>query len=105
MKRHGLILLVVLGAAPAAGAQTAIEVRTSFGATNYQQDDLEYAAPTMWTSGSTRWPRKTRSAACSTPSSVDPTEFESLRPGRSFISVPFASRPNGHLAARERQPG
>jgi hypothetical protein len=45
MKRHALILLVVLGAAPAAGAQTAIEVRTSFGATKYQQNDLEHAAP------------------------------------------------------------
>ena len=45
MKRHALILLVVLGAAPAAGAQPAIEVRTSFGATKYQQNDLEHAAP------------------------------------------------------------
>lgn len=47
MKRHCLILLVVLGAAPAADAQTAIEVRTSFGATNYQDNDLEYAAPAV----------------------------------------------------------
>jgi len=47
MKRHALILLVVLGAAPAAGAQPAIEVRTSFGATKYQQNDLEYAAPAV----------------------------------------------------------
>jgi hypothetical protein len=47
MKRHGLILLVVLGAAPAVGAQTAIEVRTSFGATNYQQNDFDYAAPAV----------------------------------------------------------
>ena len=47
MKRHGLILLVVLGAAPAAGAQPAIEVRTSFGATKYRQNDLEYAAPAV----------------------------------------------------------
>ena len=47
MKRHGLIVLVVLGAAPAAGAQPAIDVRTSFGATNYQQNDLEYAAPAV----------------------------------------------------------
>jgi hypothetical protein len=45
MKRHALILLVALGAAPAVGAQTAIDVRTSFGATNYKQNDLEYAAP------------------------------------------------------------
>ena len=47
MKRHGLILLVVLAAAPAAGAQPAVEVRTSFGATNYHQNDLEYAAPAV----------------------------------------------------------
>ena len=47
MKRHGLILLVVLGAAPAAGAQPAVEVRTSFGATNYRQNDLEFAAPAV----------------------------------------------------------
>jgi hypothetical protein len=45
MKRHALILLAVLGAAPAVDAQTAIEVRTSFGATKYQQNALEYAAP------------------------------------------------------------
>jgi len=45
MKRHGLILLVVLGAPSAAGAQTAIEVRTSFGATKYQQNAVEQAAP------------------------------------------------------------
>ena len=47
MKRHGLILLAVLGVAPAAGAQTAIEVRTSFGATKYQQNDVEHAAPEL----------------------------------------------------------
>lgn len=47
MKRHALILLVALGAAPAAGAQSAIDVRTSFGANNYQQNDLEYAAPAV----------------------------------------------------------
>ena len=47
MKRHGLILLVVLGAAPGVHAQPAIEVRTSFGATNYQQNDREYAAPAV----------------------------------------------------------
>jgi hypothetical protein len=71
MKHPGLVLLVVLGAAPTAGAQPPaqpaagaqpaaraqpaaeiawqpmVEVRTSFGAIRFRQDDVEYAAPAM----------------------------------------------------------
>jgi hypothetical protein len=45
--RHALILLALLGAAPVASAQPAIEVRTSFGATNYQHNDRDLAAPAV----------------------------------------------------------
>ena len=48
MKHHGLIvLLVVLGTSRAADAQPAIDVRASFGAFDYQQSDIEYAAPAV----------------------------------------------------------
>jgi hypothetical protein len=48
MTRHALILLVgLLGSATAARAQPAIELRTSFGAIKYQQNDREFAAPAV----------------------------------------------------------